>query len=58
MNPSAFDNRKIFSIALLLKAVPFLFFLFQLPKKLGVWKVYGFIIPTKSISYAPKRRVE
>lgn len=34
MNPSAFDNLKIFYVALVLKAMPFLFFLFQLSKKL------------------------
>lgn len=58
MSPSAFDNLKIFYIALVLKAMPFLFFLFQLSKKLEEWEVYGFTIPTKSISYAPKRRGE
>lgn len=34
MNPIAFDNLKIFYTALLLKAMPFLFFLCQLSKKL------------------------
>lgn len=58
MNPSAFDNLKIFYTALLSKATSFLFVLFQLSKKLEEYKVYGFIIPTKNISYAPKRRVE
>lgn len=34
MNPSAFENLKIFDIALFLTVMPFLFSLFQLVNKL------------------------